>query len=205
MVCDSEPVAVEGLRLLLQSVDGLRVVAAENCLTEAMQAIRDLKPRIAVFDKAFGVDPVMDCLRALRESGAGVHTVVWGTAVSDAEALRFLRAGAAGVVRKTSALTAVADCLESVADGGSWIEEDMIPGADTARTPARSPLTFREHQVMQLVERGLTNKGIADELGIRVGTVKIHLRHIFEKTGIRGRYGLALSGLRAKTVLSAPV
>jgi len=39
-------------------------------------------------------------------------------------------------------------------------------------------------------------------LGIRTGTVKIHLKHIFEKTGIRGRYGLALSGLKEKGLLS---
>jgi len=42
-------------------------------------------------------------------------------------------------------------------------------------------------------------------MGIRPGTVKIHLKHIFEKTGIRGRYGLALSGLREKGLLSYPM
>jgi DNA-binding NarL/FixJ family response regulator len=49
---------------------------------------------------------------------------------------------------------------------------------------------------MELVERGFRNKEIGEALGICTGTVKIHLKHIFEKTGIRGRYGLALSGLR---------
>jgi len=48
------------------------------------------------------------------------------------------------------------------------------------------------------VERGTKNKDIAIALGIRTGTVKIHLKHIFEKTGIRGRYGLALSGMKEK-------
>jgi DNA-binding NarL/FixJ family response regulator len=51
---------------------------------------------------------------------------------------------------------------------------------------------------MELVERGSRNKDIAIALGIQTGTVKIHLKHIFEKTGIRGRYGLALSGLKEK-------
>ena len=64
----------------------------------------------------------------------------------------------------------------------------------------RSELTPREHQVMELVEQGLKNKEIGRELGIRPGTVKIHLKHSFEKTGVRGRYGLALSGLKERGI-----
>ena len=55
------------------------------------------------------------------------------------------------------------------------------------------------------MERGYKNKEIGQTLGIRTGTVKIHLKHIFEKTGIRGRYGLALSGLKNKGLLAALV
>ena len=66
----------------------------------------------------------------------------------------------------------------------------------------RNLLTAREQQVLQLVEQGFKNKEIAVELGIRPGTVKIHLKHIFEKTGVRGRYGLALSGLKERGVVS---
>jgi DNA-binding CsgD family transcriptional regulator len=47
----------------------------------------------------------------------------------------------------------------------------------------------------------MKNKDIGESLGIRTGTVNIHLKHIFEKTGIRGRYGLALSGLKEKGLL----
>jgi DNA-binding NarL/FixJ family response regulator len=49
----------------------------------------------------------------------------------------------------------------------------------------------------------MKNKDIAIALGIRTGTVKIHVKHIFEKTGIRGRYGLALSGLKQKGLMAA--
>ena len=66
---------------------------------------------------------------------------------------------------------------------------------------SRSELTPREQQVMELVEQGLKNKEIARELGIRPGTVKIHLKHIFEKTGVRGRYGLALSVMKEKGLI----
>ena len=66
----------------------------------------------------------------------------------------------------------------------------------------RSELTPREQQVLEMVEQGFKNKEIGLELGIRPGTVKIHLKHIFEKTGVRGRYGLAISGLKERGLIS---
>jgi DNA-binding NarL/FixJ family response regulator len=163
-----------------------------------MRAIADWNPDLAVIDKSLGFDDVINCLRTLRDSPGAPRIVVWGGSVSGSEAVRLLRAGAAGVVRKTAPLGVLLECFDSVAGGGSWVEHGVIAGAAPGPLPARRALTGRELQVVELVERGLSNKGIASELGIRVGTVKIHLRHIFEKTGIHGRYGLALSGLRSR-------
>jgi DNA-binding NarL/FixJ family response regulator len=78
------------------------------------------------------------------------------------------------------------------------MEDGLFRENGNGNKEARLGLTPREQQVLELVEQGLRNKEIARELGIRPGTVKIHLKHIFEKTGVRGRYGLALSGLRDK-------
>jgi DNA-binding NarL/FixJ family response regulator len=82
------------------------------------------------------------------------------------------------------------------------MEDSVFKDAFRADRYPRSELTPREQQVLELVEQGFKNKEIAIELGIRPGTVKIHLKHIFEKTGVRGRYGLALNGLRDRGALS---
>ena len=201
-VCDTEPVAIEGLRSALQSTQELRVVAGETSLMDGMDAVRELKPTLFLLDKAFGIHAVMNLLKSLRESGSGTSAVIWSGSLSGAEALRFLQAGAAGVVRKTAPLGTVMACLRTVAGGNTWMEEEMLGEMERPIRSGRFPLTARELQVMELVERGMKNKDIASALGIRTGTVKIHLKHIFEKTGIRGRYGLALSGLKEKGLLS---
>ena len=203
-VCDTEPIAIEGLRSLLESAEGMRVVAGETSLTEGIAAVEEYRPTILVVDKAFGVPAVLDWLKSLQGASFRTAVVIWSRLISESEALRFLQAGAAGVVRKTATLETLLSCLETVISGATWMEEQMIACRDAAAHYLRSPLTARELQVMELVERGLRNKDIGTELGIRTGTVKIHLKHIFEKTGVRGRYGLALSGLREKGLL-APV
>jgi DNA-binding NarL/FixJ family response regulator len=192
---------MEGLRALLESA-GLRVVAAETSLPNAIDAVRELQPSMLIVDRAFGIQAVTEWIIALRISQPSIAIMAWSSAVSEIDAIRLLQAGAQGVVRKTAPLGDLLSCIRSVAGGGTWMDDDML--RETARPAhvARSPLTFREMQVTELVELGMKNKDIGVRLGIRTGTVKIHLKHIFEKTGIRGRYGLALSGLREKGLLA---
>jgi DNA-binding NarL/FixJ family response regulator len=187
---------------MLEQTEGLRVIAAETSLTDGMDAVRDLRPSILLVDKAFGTHAIIDWLATLRSTGPKASVIVWSGVISQPEALRFLQAGAAGVVRKTAPLATILRCLRAVAAGANWMEEDLLSETDRPVRLGHSPLTSRESQVMELVERGFKNKDIGTNLGIRTGTVKIHLKHIFEKTGIRGRYGLAISGLKEKGMLT---
>lgn len=202
-ICDMEPVAIEGLRSLLGSVEGMRIVAAGTSLADTMESVRGSPPGVVVIDKVFGIPALIDWVRSLSRVNPGTAIVVWGAAMSEVEALRFLNAGARGVVRKTAPLDVLRECVLAVAAGNTWVEKQVLAEPAQARRPGHSPLTARESQVVDLVERGFKNRDIGSTLGIRTGTVKIHLRHIFEKTGIRGRYGLALSGLKEKGLLAA--
>jgi two-component system nitrate/nitrite response regulator NarL len=201
VVCDTEPIAIAGFRSLLSDHPEFRLEAEETSLAHGAAAVRALRPVLLIIDKAFGVHAVMEWVRGLREIDPHTRAIVWGVAMTEAESLRFLQVGAAGVVRKTAGLPALLQCLRTVAAGSTWMETALLAGGDVSPR-GRAALTSRERQVMELVERGMKNKEIAGALGIQTGTVKIHLKHIFEKTGVRGRYGLALSGLKAKGLLA---
>jgi DNA-binding NarL/FixJ family response regulator len=108
------------------------------------------------------------------------------------------------VVRKTASLEALLECMRTVALGNTFLEESVLQEPERRALGAHSNLTTRELQVVELVEHGLPNRDIGKQLGICPGTVKIHLRHIFEKTGIRGRHGLAMAALREKGALTLP-
>ncbi len=189
----------------MESIDGPRVVAAATSVEDAVRALGELHPSILVVDKAFGTPTVMDWVRLLSAGDKPTAVIVWGTLMSESEALRFLQAGATGVVRKTAPLAELTDCIRAVAAGKTWMQSDVVMEGRMPLRTKRSALTPREVQVVDLVERGYKNKEIGQSLGIRTGTVKIHLKHIFEKTGIRGRYGLAVSALKHKGLLAVAV
>jgi DNA-binding NarL/FixJ family response regulator len=197
-ICDTEPIVIEGLRSLLASQEGLLIVASGDSPAASMQFIRDHPPRVVLIDKAFGVPAVLDFVKSLRRGQARTAAVVWGASVSEAEALRFLQAGALGVVSKGAPLDDLLACLRAAALGQAWTEGQAHGQPEWTPRQARSPLTAREGQIVELIGHGMKNREIAGALGITIGTVKIHLKHIFEKTGVHGRYGLALAGLKAQ-------
>lgn len=202
-ICDTEPISIEGLRAMLATDGDFCVVGAETSLLGAMDIIRENRPDLAIIDKTFGIHAILDWIRRLR--GTATSALVWGMSMSDTEAMRLVEAGAMGVIRKTAHVETLLSAIRSVAAGNSWIDESLRPPReDHFIRSHRSNLTGRELQVLELVEQGMRNKDIARTLGIQAGTVKIHLKHIFEKTGIHGRYGLAVSGLKEKGLLLLP-
>jgi two-component system, NarL family, nitrate/nitrite response regulator NarL len=206
-ICETQPLTVKGLVHLLEGTDDLTFGSSHGSPAEWMLSPKAEKTDVLIIDKGLGAKTVLDALAQLpAEHGTARSTVpaviVWGMSITEAEALRFLQAGAKGIIRKSADTGTVLSCLRAVAAGRSWMQDSVFREATSVEAQLRTDLTPREHQVMELVEQGFKNREIAQELGIRPGTVKIHLKHIFEKTGVHGRHGLALNGLRQKGVIS---
>jgi DNA-binding NarL/FixJ family response regulator len=207
-VCDTQPVTAEGIHTMLDGCRDLQFGRGTDSLGQASEILRQEQPAVFMVDKAFGMQHILEWLSGLRSSGpvdltARSGIVIWGASVSEPEALRFLQAGARGILRKTAGIPSVLACLRTVAAGRSWMEDSVFHESGRGDRYPHSELTAREQQVLGLVEQGFKNKEIAIDLGIRPGTVKIHLKHIFEKTGVRGRYGLALNGIRERRLTAS--
>src|SRR4051794_18974154 len=96
-VCDTEPIAMEGLRGFLESNNGPRLISVQTTIEEGVAAVRDLGPSLLIVDRSFGANAVMDWLRILRGSQPSTAAIVWGSPISETEALRFVQSGANGV------------------------------------------------------------------------------------------------------------
>ncbi len=201
IVCDPEPVAVEGLRMLVGAAIELRFVGGGATLDEVESLLLRHPPGILVIDRSIGVKYTLEWIKRLPTRYRSISLLVWGAGMTDGEAHRTMQLGVDGAVSKSAKLVSLLTCLRTLAKGERWMDEPA-PGL---RRAVGAQLTERERQVAALVELGLRDKEIAEQLGIRPGTVKIHLKHIYEKTGIHGRYGLAITGLKEKGLILYPV
>jgi len=192
LVCDTHPLTAVGVRALLSEQAELRFADSADSLSNAIDVMRDNLVHLLIVDKAFGIAAICEWSARSREEIVAPNIVVWGEAMSAADTMRLLHAGVRGVLRKTAELSVLVACLRTVALGRIWMEDCILRDLKCADHSSNA-LTNREQEVLQHVKQGLSNRDIARALDIQPGTVKIHLKHIFEKTGIRGRHALALA------------
>ena len=203
--CESQPVVIEGLRRSLDEADDLRFAGAVSSPESAIEMIERERPRVLLLDKSFGSTAIFEILGEIKARDIPTESILWASDISEVESFRALRAGARGILKKTLPISIVLDCVRTVAKGNLWVESSIsnqFVGFINRRSAPR--LTPREDEILTLVMRGLQNKQIGDALCITTGTVKVHLMHIFEKTGVKDRFELAMYGRRLRGFATDP-
>jgi DNA-binding NarL/FixJ family response regulator len=192
-VCESQPIVIEGLKRALEGHSDLQLVGASLSITDALESIAAVQPNIILLDQAAGNKATFEIIPKIRMRSLHSHAILWVTNVTEVESFRALQNGMRGILKKTLPVASVVDCLRAVGHGNIWIENSIsnqVVGFLNRRNLPR--LTPREYEIVALICRGMKNKQIAGELSITIGTVKVHLMHIFEKTGVKDRFELAL-------------
>ena len=192
LVCESQPIVIEGLQKVLADTNDLVFAGAVSRPAEALDAIQRIHPDVVLIDGSTGLTAALRLLGHLKATGPA-HPVLWVVDLPEMDAFRALQMGARGIVKKTLATNTLLECLRAVGAGQIWMQEsDQV--ADFLQRKDASRLTPREKEVVRLICRGLRNKQIAENLHIAPGTVKVHLMHVFEKTGLKDRLALAVHG-----------
>jgi two-component system, NarL family, nitrate/nitrite response regulator NarL len=146
-------------------------------------------------------------VRARRSGYSGRYLIVTPT-VDAANSAAALRLGASGVFLQSGSSARLLQAIRFVVSGESWVDPAIIQQlAD--RYPASqehsfeaSNLTSRQQTVLDGVAAGLTNRTIADKLGVSEGTVKATLQQLFVKAGVRTRSQLVRAALDGSFVFS---
>lgn len=182
---------------MLAASDDLEYVGAASGLSDALDALRRQQPNIILIGQTAGLKVVFQFISDVRNTSSSCQPVLWVSDLAEIDCFRALQLGARGILKKTLPVESLVDCLRAVGRGDVWIEgslSDQVVGALDRRSAPR--LTPREKEIVHHVCGGLKNKEIAEALHITAGTVKVHLMHIFEKTGVKDRFELAVHGRR---------
>ena len=202
------PMVLRGLGDFFGSVPDMKVVSACTDGTQALQAIRDLKPDIAILDLAMPILNGLEVLSVVQQEKLGTKIVFLTALASTRDIMSAMADGAYGLLLKDEAPEDMLFVLREIAAGRRHLPFGFLRRGHDRQTkpiPIEKLLTHREWRVMELAARGLSNKEIARRRNMTEGTAKLHLHHIFQKTGVKNRTALAnVALLRAKEDRAGP-
>jgi two-component system nitrate/nitrite response regulator NarL len=204
LLIDDHALVRRGIEELLQS-RGVQVVASVSSGEEGVRRARELAADIILLDVKMPGMSGIETLKELRASGVATPVVMLTMSREDADLSAALRGGAQGYLLKDIEPEELMPALEAALRGENVVAREMVgtlarlvrsdAGAkrETQRLAAPfAELTPRELEILECVADGSSNKLIARALDITEGTVKLHVKSILRKLGMRSRVEAAV-------------
>jgi two-component system nitrate/nitrite response regulator NarL len=214
LVIDDHTLFRRGLVALLSQDGRFRLAGQAGDMGEALRCCTDVPDVILLDNHLPGVRGI-DGIPALKDAYAGVRILMLTVSENEEDLAAAMLAGADGYLLKTVETEQLCDSIEKVLSGECVISPDMMtkfvtafrskaPAPESAAsTPALQPqplaedvtlesLSAREREILVLIARGDSNKGIARALDIAETTVKVHVQHIFRKLNLSSRVQVAI-------------
>jgi NarL family two-component system response regulator LiaR len=186
LLADDQPIFVEGVRKVLESVADIEIVGAADSEAKVLPAIANAQPDFVLMDF---LNPSLDglaCLERVRQRYPDVRVALISAVREPGVIESALRRGACAFVLKTIDPNDLAGVIHQVMNGTVFRAVDFAEPAP-AEVSRPAGLTEREAAILQALARGLSNEAIAKELWITKQTVKFHLRNIYRKLEVSNR------------------
>ena len=204
-IVEDNKVIRESLVEFVQADPECRCVCTCATGEEALKAIPQQQPEIVLMDIQLPKLSGIDCTAQLKRLLPALQ-IIMVTVYEDTERIfKALRAGACGYLLKRCTPEELISAVREVRQGGAPMSRDIArkviasfqePLTTTANVEGLSP---REHEILELLAQGLPNKEIAHRVGVSDGTVRWHLRHVYDKLHVRSRTEAALKFKSVKT------
>jgi DNA-binding NarL/FixJ family response regulator len=214
LLADDHTIVREGVRLCLEAMGDIEVVAEAEDGQVAVQLANQLRPDGAVVDLTMPRLNGVEAIRQIRRDLPDTEVVVLSVHDSEPYVVQALRAGAAGYVLKRNAATELAAAIRAAHDGQAYLHPSIarrviddylsrIHGSEDAASEPHERLTPREREVLQLAAEGHSTRAIAGLLCLSTKTVEHHRASLMTKLGLHGQTELVKYAIRSGLVESA--
>jgi len=203
LVVDDHDLFRRGLMEVLEEEDDLEVIGEARNGQEAIARVEELSPDVVFMDLNMPGQSGIEATAYLTQKWPDLKVLVLTVSEEAADLYHALSVGARGYVLKISSPQEIIDALRQVQQGWVVVSPAMAPrflsdlgqpgDSGPAPQPADRPgaeethLTIREHEILRLVARGLSNAEIADQLMVSENTVKTHIKNILGKLHMKNR------------------
>ncbi|HPQ96791.1 MAG TPA: two-component system response regulator NarL [Thiolinea sp.] len=200
MIVDDHPLFRKGVRYLVNMVTGFTIVGEASSGQEGIDMAAALEPDMILLDLNMRDMSGIEVLKAVKASGADSRVVMLTVSDQADDLVTALRSGADGYLLKEMEPEALVEKLAEAAAGQITLTERLINllahamrhDALRPSTPSEAGLTEQEQRILELIAAGKSNKLVARALGIAEGTVKVHVKHLLRKLGLRSRVEAAV-------------
>lgn len=202
LITDDHAVVREGLRTLIGTEPGMKVIGEASDGLEAVQKACDLEPDVILMDMAMPRMGGLEAIQKIKEQSPDAQILVLTSFSDDETVFPAIKAGALGYLLKNTSPDRLLHAIRDVHHGKPSMSSDIANKlmSELQRKsnlpPTKEPLTDREMDVLKLVAQGMTNQEIAEELVISEGTVRTHVSNILSKLHLANRTQAALYALR---------
>jgi two-component system, NarL family, response regulator len=194
MIIDDHPVVRAGLESMLSTQPDMDVVASASSGREALALLETITPDVILMDLRMSGMSGLDAIRAINLRPDPPRILVLTSFDAEEDIYQSVGAGAQGYILKDTPQDRLLEAIHLIYAKKRYFPADIA--ARLIERMARSNLTPRERQVLQLVAKGLTNKEIGRALGISDNTARNHVNSIIEKLEVSDRTEAATIAIR---------
>jgi two-component system, NarL family, nitrate/nitrite response regulator NarL len=200
LAADSRPLYRDAMTRAIRERPELELVGQARDGREALDAIEETRPDVAVIDRALSKLSGEQVLNAVDRDGLATRVILLAAEPPPGVVYAAIANGAAGYLTTGIDARQLCDAISAVARGRTVLAPELQAGIAREirlrEVSDRPILSERELATLKLVAEGLSAPEIGKRLHLSTGTVKTHLQHLYDKLDVGERAAAVAEAMR---------